>query len=363
MAHTQLITPPPVGPVPPKPAKDTGLGHRRTKPPQAGVKTPAGGGPWPPLLPNPGPGSDVAPTTPAGSQAGIHAGSPTTHPNHRTASAPEPTDPPPTWREIVARVAAPTTLVVPAAFLLPKTYATALVLWAAMRCRRMDEETAEGGRGGSASTSMTSPPPRPPPLRSDPEHPSTASKARGAPGTLALPRAIALSSPLAALEPREGWALCRTGLPGHGLGLAGDVVVPSPFVHPPSSSSGPRSLPGSQELLREDVPKGHNSPLPLHTSPGTGPRQLHVVRHDEVVRSVAVVGCHRLAQPAAPPGEPADQQPQPTQCHRSPPPPRTPPRVGACAAIEGSRHDHLEKGTALRAEVRHGDCCCCPLGV
>ena len=67
----------------------------------------------------------------------------------------------------------------PSAFLFPKTDMTAPLLSAAMRSRQIDEVTAEGG-GGSASMTMTSPPPLCLPLSSQPEHPSTAAKARGA---------------------------------------------------------------------------------------------------------------------------------------------------------------------------------------
>ena len=77
----------------------------------------------------------------------MHLGHATTHPTHRTAGAPEPTDPLPTRRETAARAAAPTSAG-PAAFLFPKTNATAPVRCAAIRSRRIEEVPADGAGGG-----------------------------------------------------------------------------------------------------------------------------------------------------------------------------------------------------------------------
>ena len=78
----------------------------------------------------------------------MHAGHAAKNPTHRIAGAPEPTDPLPTRRETATRAAAPTSLAGPAAFLFPKTDATAPVWCAAIRSRRIEEVPANGGAGG-----------------------------------------------------------------------------------------------------------------------------------------------------------------------------------------------------------------------
>ena len=47
-----------------------------------------------------------------------------------------------------------------------------------------------------------------------------------------------------------------------------------------------------QKLPREHVLEGYNPSLPHHASSRTGPRQLHVIRHDEIVWGVTIVGHH-----------------------------------------------------------------------
>ena len=77
----------------------------------------------------------------------MHVGHAATHPTHHFAGAPEPIDPLPTRRETAARAAARTCLAGPAAFLFPKTNATAPVRCAAIRSRRIEEVPADGGGG------------------------------------------------------------------------------------------------------------------------------------------------------------------------------------------------------------------------
>ena len=79
----------------------------------------------------------------------MHAGYAATHPTRRTAGALEPTDPAPTRREGAARAAAPMSLTRAAAFLFPKTDATAPVVCAAFGADGWERCLPMGGGGGS----------------------------------------------------------------------------------------------------------------------------------------------------------------------------------------------------------------------
>ena len=188
----------------------------------------------------------------------MHAGRAATHPTHRTAGAPEPTDSPPTRQETAAREAAPTSLAGPAAFLVPKTNGTAPVLCAAIRSRRAERRCLQtvGGGGGSAWTSMTSSLSGRSPARSDPGRPSTAAKARGTSGTLVPPPPAGLYLPLSPPTPpppADGPSPCsrpsscrlrsardpRWRL--HPSITRGLLLAP----HPSPAQRGPEALPGT----------------------------------------------------------------------------------------------------------------------
>ena len=227
----------------------------------------------------------------------MHAPHAATDPTHRTAGAPEPTDPLPSRRETAALDAAPTSLAGPTAFLFPKTDAIEPVRCAAIWSRRIEEVPADGRGGGlcididdvfSLPTSASTLGPRSPlhgrQGHEDIRHPR-------------IPAFVGtLSTSLCATPPCR-WAASLPklviSLAAVCMALGGGLCIPPPpedffWTH----ILFPHIV--GQKLPREHVLEGYSPPLPLQGPSRTGPRQLHVVCHNEIVWGVTIVGSHRL---------------------------------------------------------------------
>ena len=161
-----------------------------------------------------------SPTWAAGNTTRGHAATDSTK---RTVGVPAPTDPAPTLRKSLLWPPHPL-LAGPTALRLPKTDATAPVLWAAICSVLMEMEAA---KWGFASTSIP-PPPRSPLIRSCSGHPSLIPKARGTHGTVAHSQALPLDSP----SPAEAQSVAPCRFADDTVGYFGESST-SPCIGPP----------------------------------------------------------------------------------------------------------------------------------